>query len=359
MESNIYILGVIGEDEQERAKGNPVYTYNDALADYQRAKDSQVINLWISSPGGDLYEGKDIAKLFKSSGKIIRTHNIGDVASIAFNIYLAASKENRFYYPDKGRLLIHYPWGEAVGNADELQEYSDQLRDEEKILVKELTQELGVDEEVLRGYMKQERFLNEDEVELLQIATIVKNEFKAVAKLKNVKMNEKEVKEELGTIKKMLDGIKAMFKPKALLIQDVNGVQIDLPEIETIDQLQTGISATVEGSPAEGEYTLDDGSVLKFEAGVLSEIMPPADDMEALKSENESLKKQLEDLQNSLNAKEKEKEDLAKESETKLKEVETTFEAFKAKFSKEFIPGEELGGEERETTVRKPFKNKQ
>lgn len=349
MESNIYIVGEIGLD----------YTYNHALADYQRVKDSEILNIYISSPGGDLHEGKDIAKLFKDSGKLIRTHNIGDVASIAFNIFLTTKQENRFYNPDKGRILIHYPWGEAIGNADELQEYSDQLRDEEKILVKELTSELGVDETVLRGYMKQERFLSVEEVELLNIANIVKNEFKAVAKFKKEAMNEKEVKEELGTIKKMLDSIKkAMFKPKALLIQDVNGAQINLPDIETIDQLQPGLTATIDGNAAEGEYTLDDGSVLKFEAGALAEIMLPDGDMDALRAENESLKKQLEDLQNSLNAKEKESEEIKTETETKLQETVKKFEEFKAKFSKEFVPDGTPGGEEKKEVIRKPFKSK-
>jgi len=346
MESNIYIVGEIGLN----------YTYNHALSDYQRVKESEILNIYIASPGGDLYEGRDIAKLFKESGKLIKTYNIGDVASIAFNIFLAARRENRYFNPEKGGLLIHYPWGEAVGNADELQQYSDQLREEEKNLVKELTTELGVDEVVLRGYMKQERFLTEDEISLLNIANIVKQEFKAVAKLKRESMNEKEVKEELSGIRKAIEGFKAIFKPKALLIQDVNGAEINLPDIETVEQLQTGLQGTVNGEQANGDYTLDDGTVLRFEAGALIEVVLPQgeDEMEALKAENESLKKQIEDMQASVLAKEKE----AKTIKVEAEKIEARFKAFQDKFSSEFVSTPGLEDEIEKTKNRKPFKTK-
>lgn len=349
MESNIYIIGEIGVD----------YTFNHALADYQRAKQSDVINLHINSPGGYMDEGIQIQQLFKNSGKIIRTYAMGDVASIAVNIYLSTSKENRFYYKGKSRLLIHYPWVEVSGNADELETFTEDLRTEENKLVKELSKELQVDEAVLRGYMQQERFLTDEEVELLNIATIIKQEFKAVAKLKIENMTEKEVKEELSGIKKMLEGIKSLFKPKALMIQDVNGVELDMPEIETIEQLSTGLTVTADGSPANGDYVLDDGTTLKCENGTLTEIVPAGggDEMEALKAENESLKKQLEELTSNAKAKDEEIKQLQVNAKVKIEEVEKKFNEFKSQYSKEFIPaGEYEDGKKVE--IRKPFKNK-
>jgi len=360
MEGNVYIIGEILDVKDESIQ-TPQYTFNDALADYQRVKNFDVVNLWINSPGGYVKEGTQIAELFKNSGKLIRTHNLGDVASIAFDIFLAAKRENRFYYPEKGNLLIHYPWGEATGNADELQEYSESLRNEESALVKNLCKELSVDEAVLRGYMQQERFLTEEEVKLLNIANIVKQQFKAVAKLKIENMDEKEVKKELGAIKSMLEGIKSLFKPKALLLQDVNGAEINLPDIETIEQLTTGLAITVNGEPGAGENTLDDGTVIVSEAGVIASIVLPdagGDEMEALKAENESLKTQLAGLQTSMKAKETETETLQTEMTAKLDEVNTKFNAFKSKFSKEFIPAGELE-DDKKTKNRKPFKTKE
>jgi len=42
MDNNIYINGEIGVN----------YTINDALMDYQRVKDSEVVNIYINSSGG-------------------------------------------------------------------------------------------------------------------------------------------------------------------------------------------------------------------------------------------------------------------------------------------------------------------
>jgi len=349
MESNIYINGEIGVD----------YTINDALADYQRVRESEVINLWISSPGGFLDEGLKICELFESSKQVIKTHNLGDVASVAFNIFLIASRENRFYDPERGSLLIHYPWGEAAGNSAEFKEYTEQLQAEENKLVKQLVNKLGIEEAVLRGYMEQERFLTLEEVELLNIANIVNHEFKAVAKLKKDEMNEKEVKQELSGIKKVLEEVKAYFtKTKALMLQDVNGVEIDMPEIETIDQLTTGVAATIDGAPANGEYVLDTGEVLVFESGSLIEIKEQSEDeMEQLKVENENLKKQLEELTAKAEEKESEIEELKVNATAKVEEVTKKFNEFKAKYSKEFVPDGKIEDDDEKPQVRKPFKN--
>lgn len=347
MESNIYINGEIGVD----------YTINDALADYQRVRESEVINLWISSPGGFLDEGLKICELFESSKQVIKTHNLGDVASVAFNIFLIASRENRFYDPERGSLLIHYPWGEAAGNSAEFKEYTEQLQAEENKLVKQLVNKLGIEEAVLRGYMEQERFLTLEEVELLNIANIVNHEFKAVAKLKKDEMTEKEVKQELSGIKKVLEEVKAYFtKPKALMLQDVNGVEINMPEIETIEQLSTGVTATIDGAPANGEYVLDTGEVLVFENGSLTEIKEGENEIEQLKVENENLKKQLEELNAKAKEKESEIEELRVNARAKVEEVTKKFNEFKAKYSKEFVPDGKNDDGDGNPKIRKPFK---
>lgn len=358
MESNIYIIGEIVEERNE-SLGFPQYTYSDALAAYQMAKDSDIINLHIDSPGGILHVGKKIAALFKNSGKVIKSHNIGDIASIAINIFLSAEKGNRLYYPEKGKLLIHYPWAEAEGNAEDLQEYAERLKKEESELVKELSSELGVEESVLRGYMEQERFLTTEEVELINLATVAKIEFKAVAKFKTNNMTSEEIKEvnkKLGFFEKSLSEIMSFIKPKtkALLVQDVNGTELNIPDIQEIEQLQPGLSIQAD----DGEYALQDGRVIVVEAGVISEIREAeGSEMEALKAENDSLRQQLEQLSASLAKKTEEADSLKTSAKEKIDSIEQDFKAFKAKCSKDFAlqgePSSEGG-----SISRKPFKVK-
>lgn len=123
-----------------------------------------------------------------------------------------------------------------------------------------------------------------------------------------------EDKEKLSGIEtkldKLLGQVKSFFSPKAVIIQDANGVELDFTETETIEQIATGESATVDGVPAEGEYTLQDGTIYVFEGGVLTAINEPEQgnddeaEMQVLKDENEDLKRQLSDIQNSLKTKE-------------------------------------------------------
>lgn len=331
MEKNVYIIGEIGVD----------YTLNDALLDFQRTKDADIINIMINSPGGYLEEGLEIRDLFANSGKIIKTSNIGDVASVAVNLFLIAKRENRFYNAEKGSILIHYPWAEGAGNSEQFSEMAEQLKKQENELVKDLANKLNVNENVLRGYMQQERFLTLEEIKSLDIANIIQEKFKAVAKIKNETMNNEEVTKELTAFRKMLDEIKGMFKPKALILQDANGAEINIPEIQDIEELKKDLSVTVDGEAGTGDYVLNDGRTLVIDSGKIVEIKEAEpDELEALKSENEDLKKQIAEIKNEDVNKTKEIENLKVEMQAKLKKVSEDFSLFKNKFSKENVKTE-------------------
>jgi len=247
------------------------------------------------------------------------------------------------------------------------------LKKQENELVKGLSKRLGVDEEILRGYMKQERYLNEQEIKSLNIAQIVTNrELKAVAKIK-LDMNNEEMKKELSGISKLLSEIKAMFSKndtKALVIQDVEGNEIDFPDIETEEQIQTELTANIDGAPANGEYVLEDGRTLKFESGTLIEIMEAEgggeSELEVLKKELETLRAEKESAEALVkqkdedhNALQKEFNDFKANSNTKLEKVEKEFTKFKAKFSKDFTPQGGPEGEGNKKITRQAFKRKE
>ena len=143
------------------------------------------------------------------------------------------------------------------------------------------------------------------------------------------------------------------------MLQDVNGNELDFGDaVQTPEQIVIGVTATVAGQPAEGEYTMDDGSVLVFAAGALTEIRPADDQMAALKKENEDLKAQLESQKALLNQNETALSALKAETEKQVKAIETEFLAFKNQYSKENPPSNRIPSEEQKTEVRKPFKNK-
>lgn len=61
-----------------------------------------------------------------------------------------------------------------------------------------------------------------------------------------------------------------------IVLQDVNGKELDFgPEVKSPEELVLGMKATLDGRPAEGSFVWPDGTILKFKAGVLSEIINP------------------------------------------------------------------------------------
>jgi hypothetical protein len=82
------------------------------------------------------------------------------------------------------------------------------------------------------------------------------NEIKALALInyKQSKMNNEEVVKKLNVLEALMLSVKAIFKPKSLLVSDVNGVELDFgADVTDPSQIVIGVSATVNGAPATGE----------------------------------------------------------------------------------------------------------
>jgi ATP-dependent protease ClpP protease subunit len=298
-----YIIPIHGELEFE--KRNDTFTLNDFLLHLNNAKNSEVIHLDISSIGGYVEVADKIIDLLKNSGKVITASNSGHVMSAASLIFMSASV--RTFDPTKGDFLIHNAWVEVQGEASELERQAKELRAIEKKYAQIYSQVTGVDISIIQELMNQNTPLTSEQIESMNFAHILKTEYKAVAKinLKLNKMTEEQIKENFDTLgDKILNGIKSLFKPKALVIADANGTELTMPDINDISELKIGVAATVNGEPANGEYPQPDGTILKFEGGVLVEIVPLQNEdvdalkkeIEALKSENEVLKTQNEQV---------------------------------------------------------------
>ena len=361
-QSNVYtlpIIGVIGED----------FKMTDLLMHLNAAKNSQVIKVAINSPGGYIDDGLKMRDALLNSGKIIHTSNIGDVCSIAVSIFLTASKPNRVFDPSKGVFLIHNPLVDPVDidgalRADDLTAMSKELKNFENQLVKQYNEATGANTEVLRAFMDEEKPLTPEQIESLGFATIVHPQMKAVALIKTKKqeMTEiKEIKESMSRMEKFFEKITNKWKAKNLMIQDVNGVEIDFGDaIETPEQIAVGLTATVDGSPANGDYVMADGTTYKFENGALVEIMTaqPDEEMEALKAENAELKTQLEAATLAQNKIQKDFDDFKAKANEDLSKVVNEFKAFKNQFN-DFKFNPSNPDEPQKPEIRRAYKKKE
>ena len=330
-----YLLPIIGEIGKD-------FKYTDLLMHLNAAKECTEIHGVIDSPGGEIEEGLKIRKGSQTCGKSIFMSNSGDVASIAVSIFTAAPKGQRKFNPSKGEFLIHLPLiqpedlTEAAYTAEDLDYISKSLKGYGNDLAKQYVEDTGSEIEILKAFMYENKPLTPEQVSSLGFAIIEQPAFKAVALIttKKEEMENKEVIEKLQKHETLLDKIHRKLYAKNLMLQDVNGVEIDFGEaVQTPEQIVVGVEAKIDSKPAEGDVTMPDGSVLTFKAGKLETITPKAmpEDAEALKAENEDLKKKLADsvaAQNLLQEK-------VKGFEKDLNSAREEFKAFKNLFSNE------------------------
>jgi ATP-dependent protease ClpP protease subunit len=308
--------------------------------------------IYIDTFGGDLFEGWKIHDAIKESGKNPKITALGTIASSGIQILLSTSKENRDM-TDNSRLLIHNPWTWEMGDDEQMQRTANDLRLEKERLAIFYANIAEKDKQFMLDLMKQERWIHKDEAKELNF---INNE--------NEMNKEQEAKLDALSdgINKIANGIKNLFiKPvKNIMIQDVNGTEIDFGEnVTTVEEIAVGDTATVNGEPANGEYVLEDGSVYIFEAGALMEIREPETQEEnELATENETLREENMALQAKLTEKENQYNELVTKSSTlenDLKEIQKQFKDFKNQFSDE---KQELNTLETESKKKKKFSYK-
>lgn len=87
-------------------------------------KNAKQINLFINSPGGDVMDGVAIYGQIRRHNAHVTAYIDGWACSIASVIPMAADK---VVMSDTSMMMIHHPWGVAVGNSDEFRKAADTL----------------------------------------------------------------------------------------------------------------------------------------------------------------------------------------------------------------------------------------
>lgn len=323
----------------------------------------------INSYGGEILAGfamYDYLSLVEGSEVGV----MGVCASSATIVLLGA--KNR-WATKNSKFLIHNPWTATVGDSNQLQHTAAELKELQDRLVGIYAKHLNGTEEFIRDLMLEERFITADEALDLGLIQSIREEKSdrvpegktAKAMFYNLKrekmstISKEELSNELNKFENtFLAKIKNLFvKAKNLMMKDTDGNELEL-SVDTEEEIAVGITATVDGAPAEGEYVMPDGKTLKFEAGTLTEIMEPQPNQPTV----EELQAKIAELeaQNSAMVAENETKanEIKAEYETKLNAVKAEFDSFKNKFSGKV---NNLNIPEKNKTnngVRKAFKNR-
>ncbi len=290
MTGNIYISGQIGTFD-----GTTGVELIDVVSQVKKQPKATAFNVHINSEGGLVDVGFDIYQYLKSVGKPLTTIGSGIVASIATVIFMAGDKRQ---VRENTPFMIHLPWGGSMGTADELEQFADQLRAIEKKMVGFYTKNLNVQEQAIMPLLKNETWLTGRQLADLGFTTSRQVKAAAKAFLNTNSMRGTFTEKDRHWMEGLFTKVLGKFKSNGVfnkVIQDATGIEIDFTDLADDAVVEVGAIATVDGTPAEGEYLLPDGYTYVFEAGELTEIIEPEEDTEAasLRAENKNLKRQL------------------------------------------------------------------
>lgn len=314
----IVINNQIAPDSEKMAyimsgEGFPTsYTDIQSLLDY--FPDEQEVMLELHSCGGDTTEGWAIYDALRASGRTIHAKVVGECASMATIIFLAAPKERRSI-AKHGRMLIHSPYFPDAGavTRDNIGALQATLEEEHNKMLNEYIARTGTDKETLEAQMSAGGWFDADRAVALGFAGFVAPELSASTQTK------KEMKK--NKLKAALEAFCAAFaSTSAMTFTTKDGMELEVEREE--GEIEVGDPAT-----PDGEFILEDGRTVIVKDGVIVDIKEaepeepeeetpeteaveeetpeePAEDVEELKKQIEELKKENEDLKKQLEEKE-------------------------------------------------------
>lgn len=257
------------------------------LANIIEIVESGETELMLTSNGGNFYEAVAIRDYLKSTNKIKSIGCLGVVASAA--TVLMQGVQDRWATPSS-QFVIHNVQGRAEGDASDLINVANRLQDATNRLIGDYSVISGKDTEFITALMNEERPLDADEAQSLNLINRISN-------LENFMSKKEDQKKWFSDFTNSLEKLKSFFESTNLVVQSTDGTELDFGEgIESISQVTQGTPCTHNSQLKE--FVLTDGRTIKVEGNVVTEVIEPADtaneEMAQLKAENEELKAQLE-----------------------------------------------------------------
>ncbi|WP_195264549.1 head maturation protease, ClpP-related [Clostridium sp. 1001275B_160808_H3] len=139
------------------------------------------LNIYINSPGGDVFEGNTIMNMLKRKKCTKNVYIDGLAASIASVIAMAGDK---IIMPSNAMMMIHNAWTYAAGNSNELRKLADDLDKVNASIRQTYLDKAGekLDEETLITLMDNETWLTAQECYYYGLCDIVGEDTNIAAK---------------------------------------------------------------------------------------------------------------------------------------------------------------------------------
>lgn len=157
---NWYEIKALGENSVE------IYVYDEIgfwgitakefARDLKELDPKDGIDLRINSPGGSVTDGIAIYNLLKRHKATVNVFVDGVAASMASVIAMAG---DTITIPENALMMIHNPWGGAMGDADEMRKTADLLDKMKKALLSAYADKTGLDDDEISSMMDAETWM--------------------------------------------------------------------------------------------------------------------------------------------------------------------------------------------------------
>lgn len=176
-DAEIVLYGVIGESFW--SKGVTLEQFRNDLKALGKVKK---IDLRINSDGGDVFDGRAMYSLLADHPAKIVAHVDGLAASIASVIAMAGDE---IRMADGSFMMIHNPWGGAVGDANDMRRMADLLDSVAGTIINTYAARTKQKPDKIRELMDAETWMTANEAKTLGFTDFVAEPVKAAASVRD------------------------------------------------------------------------------------------------------------------------------------------------------------------------------
>ena len=209
-------LTLYGEISNETWWGDEV-TPKEFKSDLDNLGEIDTLNIYINSPGGDVFAGQTIYSILKRHKAHKNVYIDGLAASIASVIAMAG---NTIFMPKNAMMMIHNPWTIGMGNADEFRKLAEDLDKIRESLIAAYEGHSALTRDEIIEIMDAETWLTASECEEYGFCDVVGEEKNMAASIdKDVLARYKNTPKELIKIENDLEVRKQALLKQKLLIE--------------------------------------------------------------------------------------------------------------------------------------------
>lgn len=327
---HIYAYGDIAAFQSSEAQAYSIVSLTGIRDQVAALGDVEEYVLHINSGGGDLYEGYAIYDYLLSLGKKITTKAEGFVASCATVLFLAGSVRE---ITNLTVFLIHNPRTGTYGDSAEMQRMADELAAEEEKIAKFYAKNTGeLTYEKILEIMAVDAPMAVEDVVKYKFATALVEPIKASFKLNQFNPMSKltkylaEAAKELTrmgvkNVKLIAQTTEETNASTTVTVKTTDGTELNIEQEGTAPATGDVVTKTDGTAVADGEYTLEDGAVIKVTGGKIETYTPkPAASHDT--ATVAALKKELDDLKVANKALSEKVTDMETQAETDAKDME-------------------------------------